>query len=364
MPVALIYPGCKWTPLGAQTQRPMTAHDIACLHTMAGYLISTDRYFRISNGEGFRGTESHWGMGGIWGPDLGGGLDGEVYQWQDMRYSADANLDGWDRVLSMETADNAARPIRPWTKNQCEGLARWLAWVCSPAAHAKCPSSWKCHQVGIPLALIPDTKQGRRGVGYHRQGCDPYRVSGGEAWSKAYGKDCPTQARINQIPGIIARAKQLQAEGLPDTGDDSMSAEDVAQVNARIDGAVESLAALIRGTSAENPTLGNGPKATWNYYELPNPVTGDMEPIKNHVGYASKYGVLAYERAVEGLRATAGVAAQVAAVQEMLATQKGLTAADLDRIRQAAQDGADAAIEQRIEDARVELVVAREAAES
>jgi hypothetical protein len=195
--------------LGAQTETLMTGHDIVCLHTMVGYLVSTDKYFRIYNGSGYSGTESHYGVGGKWGPDLGGDLDGAVWQWQDRRYQADANLNGNNRVISIETADNAARPIQPWTPKQLEANARIVAWESSPSSHRNCPSTWNCHKVGIPLKLIPDTQPGRRGVGYHRQGCDPWRVAGGVLWSTAYGKDCPTQARINQIPGIIDRARQL-----------------------------------------------------------------------------------------------------------------------------------------------------------
>lgn len=210
MPRALVYPGSRYKPLGPQTQRLMLAHDIVCNHTMVGYLISTDRYFRISNGVGFRGTESHYGVGGKWGPDLGGGLDGAVWQWQDRRYSADANLDGWDRVISIETADNAARPIQPWTPKMCQSLAEIWAWESSPAAHALCPSSWKCHQVGIPLELIPDTRQGRRGIGWHAQGAPQNRVSGGEAWTNSYGKDCPTAARIRQQAGILVVAREIR----------------------------------------------------------------------------------------------------------------------------------------------------------
>jgi hypothetical protein len=207
--IAQLYPGAKWTPLGAQTETLMTGHDIVCLHTMVGYLISTDKYFRIYNGAGYSGTESHYGVGGKWGPDLGSDLDGAVWQWQDRRYQADANLNGNNRVISIETADNAARPIQPWTPKQLEANARIIAWESSPSSHRNCPSTWACHKVGIPLKLIPDTQPGRRGIGYHRQGCDPWRVTGGVLWSTAYGKDCPTQARINQIPGIIDRARQL-----------------------------------------------------------------------------------------------------------------------------------------------------------
>lgn len=214
MAEAALYPAARWHPLGAQRQRRMTGHDIVCLHTMVGYLVSTDRYFRISNGPGFRGTESHYGVGGRWGPDLGGGLDGAVWQWQDRAYSADANLDGWRNVISIETADNGGprvEDIPPWTDAQCEALARILAWESSPEAHAKCPPSWECRRDGIPLRLIPDTKPGRRGVGYHAQGVPGVGlVPGGVAWSESRGKQCPTRRRITQIPDIIARARVLR----------------------------------------------------------------------------------------------------------------------------------------------------------
>ena len=48
----LTYPAAVHKPLGPQTEPRMTGHDIVCLHTMAGYLSSTDRYFRAANGAG------------------------------------------------------------------------------------------------------------------------------------------------------------------------------------------------------------------------------------------------------------------------------------------------------------------------
>ncbi len=205
----LTYPGAAYKPLGPQTEPRMTGHDIVCLHTMVGYLSSTDAYFRTANGAGYQGTESHFGVGGRWGKDGTLGLDGTVWQWQDLAHQADANLDGNPTTISVETADNAARPIQPWTPLQCEAIAQLLAWLCSREAHAECPSSWTCHREGIPLAVIPDTKPGRRGIGYHRQGCDPWRVNGGVKWSGSSGKDCPTEARIAQVPTVIARAIEI-----------------------------------------------------------------------------------------------------------------------------------------------------------
>ena len=87
----LTYPAAVHKPLGPQTEPRMTGHDIVCLHTMAGYLSSTDRYFRAANGAGYIGTESHFGVGGRWGGDARAGLDGTVWQWQDLMHQADAN---------------------------------------------------------------------------------------------------------------------------------------------------------------------------------------------------------------------------------------------------------------------------------
>jgi hypothetical protein len=191
------YLGAVQRPLGKKTSI-MAAPDLVCLHTMVGYLHSTDAYFRTVS------VFSHFGIGGKWGSDISRGLDGVVYQWGDTNRRAAANLDGNDHIISVETADNAARPIQPWTDKQCDAIVDLLVWA--NRAH------------DIPLELVPDSKRGRRGVCYHRQGCDPYRVAGGELWSSSAGKDCPTQARIDQIPGLIDRARRI-ADGAQEEDD-------------------------------------------------------------------------------------------------------------------------------------------------
>lgn len=218
MPEAALYPGARWYPLGAQTETRMRSHDIVCLHTMVGYLASTDPYFRVTNGAGFAGTESHFGVGGKWGRDVpasGGSLDGVTWQWQDLAYGADANLDGKTRVISIETADNApARPedIEAWTDRQVEEIVRLVDWLCSPAAHAKCPAGWLCRDAGIPRVLIPDSKPGRRGIGYHAQGAAE-RVAGGERWSTSSTKPCPGARRIAQLRNVIVPRVASRAVG-------------------------------------------------------------------------------------------------------------------------------------------------------
>lgn len=221
-------PGARWSPLAGDwwKQPRMTGHDIVCIHTMVGSLTGTGRYF---GADGYRGPESHFGTGGR----------GEKVQWQDLRFQADANLDGRRNVISLENADmgpgfprwdtRSADNVPPFTDEQVQSIAELVAWACDKRTHARCPSSWACHRYGIPVALIPDTRPGRRGVGYHRQGCDPYRVAGGVRWSAAYGKGCPGPARIRQVNDlIIPRARLLLAGANPEEDDVATPAENAS----------------------------------------------------------------------------------------------------------------------------------------
>lgn len=200
------YPSATKKPISG-TSRARVQKDLLCLHTMVGALASTWNYFNRAD----VGVYSHVGIGGIWGADKPANLDGVAWQMADTDYRAAANLDGNWRIISVETADNAERPIAPWTPMQQLTIVRIMV---------------DAHRLdGIPLVLVPDSKPGRRGICYHRMGCDPYRVAGGELWSSAYGKDCPTEARIRQIPGLIKRAQAIVNGTVQE---DDMSAADIA----------------------------------------------------------------------------------------------------------------------------------------
>lgn len=181
-----LFPGATWRPLGPQTQGDMTAHDVICLHTMVGSLTGTDGYFLSS---GYGGTESHFGVGNE--------ADKRVLQWQDLAHTADANYEGNPRVLSIECSDKGSG-FPAWTGVdvpvfdawQLETLARLIAWLADPRTHSECPTGWKCRSEGIPLALVRSSAKTERGIGYHRQGVDPYRAAGTERWSTVTGKAC------------------------------------------------------------------------------------------------------------------------------------------------------------------------------
>ena len=186
------YPGGLWRPLGKATQYGLARHDIVCVHTMVGSLTGTDAYFRSTS----TSSNSHFGVGGAWGPDRAAGLDGAVWQWVDLEQEAYANYEGNWRVVSVETADNGVRPIEPWTARQMATLTRLITWLCG--------------RYDIPPVLVPDTQVNRRGLAYHAQGAAEHTA--GEWWSATRSKDCPTSSRIDQFKHIvIPRVQQALA---------------------------------------------------------------------------------------------------------------------------------------------------------
>jgi hypothetical protein len=121
--------------------------------------------------------------------------DGTVEQYVDTQFRAPANLDGNSSLISVETQGGVRNvDTEPWTSDQLDALARIAAW------------SNRIH--GIPLVRMTNSLSATRGIGYHRLGIDPWRVSGGERWSLSYGKICPGAGKIAQIPRIITMARQ------------------------------------------------------------------------------------------------------------------------------------------------------------
>lgn len=168
-------PRARW--VGERSPRtPMERYDVVCIHTIVGYAPAHAAHFSTYT-------------------------DGSIDQSRDTAFRSAANLDGNHRVLAIENED-AGKDI-PLSDAQVESNAQILAW-----AH---------REHGVPLQLCPDSRPGSRGLAYHRQGCDgnfegyryPGRVSGGEKWSSSFGKICPRDNRIAQLPLILDRARQI-----------------------------------------------------------------------------------------------------------------------------------------------------------
>ena len=263
---ALWYPHAQRRPLGEQTEPALSNPKIIVLHTMVGSLWGTDGYFMQ---DGYGGTESHFGVG----------FDGEVLQWQDLAHQADANLDGNPRCISIETSDWGEGPfgkwdtgnpalVPAWTAEQVEAIAQLVAWL--------------CREFSIPCEPIEDSRPGRTGIGYHRQGIDNWRVDGGEKWSGSTGKVCPGDRRIAQIPEVIERARQILAGG--DEEDDMPYSQ--AQLEAfALNGAKRAIMSLL----GDWPTNGTDREDIEGVREVVTPLSS---PILGPLAPSPSQGVL------------------------------------------------------------------------
>lgn len=130
--------------------------------------------------------------------------DGTVEQYVDTKYQAPANLYANSTAISVETEGGVRNAnVEPWTAAQLESLAKI--------------SKWLNETHDIPLQVMKDSRPTTRGIGYHRLGVNPYRVSGGELWSSAYGKICPGLGKINQVDDIVAMSKGIAIPSRPVT---------------------------------------------------------------------------------------------------------------------------------------------------
>lgn len=174
------YPGCIKKEV-TRHRTPMADHRGICLHIAVSTGASLFNYFNQPGN-----PTSHFYVR----------FSGEVEQYVSTAYRAPAQLDGNPTMIGIETQGGVGANLNEgWYDPQRESLARLCAWL---------------HEThGIPLQAMPNSKPSSRGVGYHKQGVDPYRVDGGELWSSAFGKVCPGDVRIQQIPGIITRARQI-----------------------------------------------------------------------------------------------------------------------------------------------------------
>ena len=178
-----------------------------CLHIAVSNGASLFNYFNQSGN-----PTSHFYV------RTSGNTDGmaDFEQYVDTKYRAPANLEGNPTLISVESQGGVGSDLNNgWSPT----MLKRLAWIVS-----------ECHRLeGIPIQIMPNSKPESKGVGWHKQGVDPYRVAGGEKWSTAYGKECPGDARIAQVPTIVNMAKQNASGG------DDMSQQDVDQIKAYID---------------------------------------------------------------------------------------------------------------------------------
>jgi uncharacterized protein YihD (DUF1040 family) len=135
--------------------------------------------------------------------------DGEVEQFVDTKWQAEADLDGNDATVSIETEGGYPNNIankEEWTDEQIASLVKLIVWL-----HNE-------HGFELKLASSSKTDDTSKGISWHRLGIDgnfpdlPSMLAGrkqrggGMHYSNATGKACPGDAKIKQIPAIVQLA--------------------------------------------------------------------------------------------------------------------------------------------------------------
>lgn len=130
--------------------------------------------------------------------------DGTVEQYIDTKYMSKADLDGNDSTISVETEGGVTNANKEeWTGPQIRSLAALWKWARDT------------HKIKNQIAKNTLTNDNSSGLSWHRLGVEgnfkgrPGLASisyGGIRYSKAKGKECPGDAKINQIPEIFALA--------------------------------------------------------------------------------------------------------------------------------------------------------------
>lgn len=137
-----------------------------------------------------------------WHMFIGG--DGTCEQYVDSDHRSGASGDANDDAFSIETAggtgSSAVLNAEKWTPAQVARIADVMRWLHTSE--------------GVPLEVLPDARSGRRGWGPHRLGIKHsggprpgWWQPGSESWSSVLGKECPGDAKVAQIPGIVELAR-------------------------------------------------------------------------------------------------------------------------------------------------------------
>jgi hypothetical protein len=201
-----IYPGANVRLLDAQYvgRNPMYAFNRVNLHVQAG-TGSLYGFFNQPN----RASSHFWVSYG-----------GTVEQYQDTAYKAEADLDGNDATISIETEGGTGNSADTdgWTTAQIDAIVALVLWIMDT------------HGIPKVLATSSKTDSSSRGLSWHRLGIDGNfpalpdiragrkQRGGGMYYSSSAGKICPGGGKIQQIPAILDRVNGGSTPIPPPTG--------------------------------------------------------------------------------------------------------------------------------------------------
>lgn len=185
------YPKAVKRPISVNFTRTKTKKNCVILHSTASK-TATSMYGWFSNPSAE--ASSHFHIDNV----------GRVEQYIDTDHFSWANREGNSRSITVETQGSG---YEQWTNAQIVAIVDLIVWAS------------KVH--GIPIRMMNSSKSSESGVGWHRLGIDGnYIISknpdllkgrtprgGGEVWS-GFGKICPGDDRILQMPSIVEKAKK------------------------------------------------------------------------------------------------------------------------------------------------------------
>jgi len=176
------YPAAIWKPIDEQylPGTRMVAFNRVNLHVAVSEAASLLGYFNTPGK-----PSSHFYVR----------KDGTVEQYVDTDYRAEADYEGNDTTISVETQGGVTdAQNEPWTSEQLTALAHLYAWAIAT------------HGVAAKLATTSRLGEESWGLSSHRLGIDPYRVPDGMRYSTKYGKTCPGDTKYRQVPDVFALA--------------------------------------------------------------------------------------------------------------------------------------------------------------
>lgn len=185
------YPGATFRPIVGKGRKALTIVNRSNLHVTDSLADSMFGFFNNP-----KNADSHFHIA----------LNGYTEQYVDTAFRANADLEGNDATISIETA---GKGDGHWTPEQCIAIINLLAWII------------RTHNVPLRLATSSKIGAESKGISWHRLGIDGnfpalpsiqagrIQRGGGMHYSRARGKVCPGDARIEQVPGIYGEVTRI-----------------------------------------------------------------------------------------------------------------------------------------------------------
>ena len=198
-----IYPDAIYKPLTVNKGRQrMFAYNRMNLHVAVSEAASLYGAF---NRKGQ--TDSHFYVRRGTPDQIAKRLPATIEQYVDTIYRANADLEGNDATISVETQGGVTKPNEePWDISQLLALANLYSWAVD------------VHRLEKKMATSSQLGYPSKGLSWHRLGVNGnfpelpnvgagrLQRGGGMLYSKSRGKSCPGLVKIEQIPGIFELA--------------------------------------------------------------------------------------------------------------------------------------------------------------